>query len=140
MFVTLLLLLNVAGLAGFAFWLIRQISASRRSKIARRMMAQTLRASVRCQNAHQSIAALHERREIEVPTLESAMAARADLSARIEEIRLRVLGRVLASGEARNGRPAATNSYGPGSPFHTPARKLYEVSGVIGRPIFGNQA
>jgi hypothetical protein len=125
MFLPLLLLLNAAGLARFTFWLIRQIRACRSATTARRMMAQKLRASVRSQNAHRTIAALHEGRKIEVPTLESAMASRAELCARIEGIRLRVLARTAASGEA-------------GRRFHTPARTLCDVPGIIVQPILGN--
>jgi hypothetical protein len=119
MFVAFLLLLNIAGLAGFAYWLIRQVRASHHSKTARRMMAQKLRVSVRSQNAHQTIAALHERREIDAPTLESAMASHADLCARIERIRAGVLARTAA---------------------RTPSRTVCDIPGIIGQPILGNQA
>jgi hypothetical protein len=63
------------------------------------MMARTLQKSVRNQNAHQAIAALREKRDIEILPLESALASRADLCRRMEGICLRVRARTAESRE-----------------------------------------
>src|SRR5262245_61835524 len=104
----------VVGLAGFAFRLIPQIRAWRRSKTTERRMAQKLRTAVRNHNVHQTIAALHEKREIEVPTLENAMVSRAEVCGRIEGIRLRVLARTATFREAGHSRTAATSQVAGG--------------------------
>ena len=72
-------------------------------------MAKKLRIVVRNHNLHQSLAALREKREIAIPTFESATAARADLIERVEGIRLRVPALTAADREAGSGRRAARN-------------------------------
>jgi hypothetical protein len=99
-----------AGLCGFAFRLILRLRARRRSKMAGLMMARTLRTSIRSQNAHQAIASLREKRNIEVYPLESAMASRADLCQRIDGIRERLMARAAASGARRSDFVASSGS------------------------------
>jgi hypothetical protein len=131
-------LILVAGLAGFVFRLVLLIRARRRSKTAGRMMARTLRTSVRNQNAHQAIAALREKRDIEVQPLDSAMASRADLCQRIEGIRLRVLARTAASREVETSRAVAEGGLVAGGYIRVPARSLSNVSGIVDRRLLGN--
>jgi hypothetical protein len=132
-------LILAAGLAGFAFRLILSIRAQRRSNTAGRMMARTLRISVRNQNARQAIAALREKRDVEVPPLESAMASRADLCQRIEGIRLRVVARSAAgSGQAVTSRTVAEGGLAAGGRFGVPARSLCNVGGMVDRGLLGH--
>jgi hypothetical protein len=131
--IVILQLILIAGLAGFAGRLFLGVRARRRSKTAGRMMARTLRTSVRNQNAQQAIAALREKRDIEIQPLESAMASRADLCQRIEGIRLRVLARTAGTSPtvAEGGR-AADGGFG------VPVRSLYNLSGMVDRRLVGH--
>jgi hypothetical protein len=132
-------LILVGGLAYVVFWLLLQIRAWRRSKIAGRMMTQTLRTSVRNQNARQAIAGLREKRDVKVLPLESAMALHADLSQRVEEIRLRVLARSAApSGETGTSRTAEQSGQSSGGRFGVRAHALCSVAGMVDRRLLGH--
>ena len=120
----------VVGLAGFGCRLFTGVRARHRSKAAGRMMARTLRSSVRNENAHQAIAALREKRDIEILPLESAMASRADLCRRIEGIRLSVRARTAGSGEVRGSRTVAEGGQVAGGRFRVPARSVCSISGI----------
>lgn len=129
----------VAGLAGFACRLFRVVRAWRRSKTAGRMMARTLRASVRNENAHHAIAVLREKRDIEIQPLESAMASRADLCQRIEGIRLRVPTRTAVSREAGNRRIVGGLGQVAGERFRVAARSRYSAGEIVDRRLVGHQ-
>ena len=135
--VLLKLLLAIAGLVGFASRLIPQIRARRRSKMAERMIARKLEVLVREHNLRQTIAELREKREIEIPTLESAMASRADLRERIEGICLRVRALAPVTGAPGNRRTAAAGPIAGGR-LRVLAPVLCRIPGVMDRPLLSD--
>jgi hypothetical protein len=110
-----------AGMTGFSLRLMLGLHARHRARAAKRMMARTLRSSVRHQNAHQTIAVLRQKREVEVQPLETAMVSRADLCQRIESVRQLVVSR----------KPAETGS-------RTPAQSLLRAAWNADRPLLSN--
>jgi hypothetical protein len=97
-----IVLLVLAGLLGAASRLVPRIRTHRREAIAGRVMSRQLRKAVRSENLQRAVAALHEKRDIEIPTLENAMTSRSEMRERIDGVRLRALA--LRSNQTRNGR------------------------------------